>query len=369
MLFGLKISDRRLLNQQLVRPRFTAPKQVVRWFGAVQAQDYPGGLWAVGQRLPSVTQGEVEDAVVSRAIVRTWPMRGTLHFVAAEDARWMLRLLTPRVIAGSAGRCRQLELDARALARSGRILGRALEGGRRLTRPQAYDALARGGVSPAGQRGIHVLGHLAQQGLLCFGPREGRQPAFVLFEEWIPRSRDLPRDAALATLAARYYTSHGPATLQDFAWWSGLLVKDAQAGIEEAGSQLAKETHGGRSYWVAAAAPEGKWRRPAAALLPPWDEYLVAYKDRDAALGHLPAGNEHRLTMVVGKSLIVIDGRVRGTWQRTLAPSKVTVTLDFWTPMSSSERRAITKAAERYGRFLGKPAEIRIVRTDGRTRP
>jgi len=330
----------------------------VRWFGAVQAQDYRGSLWAVGQRLPSATEAEVEDAVASRAIVRTWPMRRTLHFVAAEDARWMLRLLTPRLMTGNAGRYRQLELDAESFARSGRILGRALDGGRGLTRPQAYAALQRGGVSPAGQRGIHVLAHLAQQGLLCFGPRQGNQPTFVLLDDWVPPSADRPRDEALATLATRYFASHGPATLRDFAWWSGLLVKDARAGIEEAGSRLVQETRGGRSFWAASAGRAGTWRRPAAALLPPWDEYLVAYKDRDAALGHLPAGNDNRLTMVVGNSLIIIDGRVRGSWKRTLAPSRVAVTLDFWTAVSDRDRRATAKAAERYGRFLEKTAAI-----------
>jgi hypothetical protein len=357
---GTGVAAARLLNQQLVLPRFTTPVEVVRWFGAVQAQDYLGSLWAVGQRLPAATEADVEDAIASRTIVRTWPMRGTLHFVAAEDARWMLRLLTPRVIARSAGRYRQLELDAAALARSRRVLGRALDGGRALTRRQAYAALERGGVSPAGQRGFHVLGHLAQQGFLCFGPREGRQPTFVLLEDWIPRSQDPPRDAALAALAIRYFASHGPATLQDFAWWSGLLVKDAQAGIGEAGSQLIREARDGRTFWVAPAAPAGKWRRPVAALLPQWDEYLVAYKDRDAALGHLP-GDDSRLTMMVGNAQIIIDGRVRGIWKRMLAPSGVKVTVTFWTTATDADRRAARKAAERYGRFLGKPVETQFV--------
>lgn len=348
------------MNQQLVRPRFTAPVEVVRWFGAVQAQDYRGSLWAVGQRLPSATEAEVEAAVASRGLVRTWPMRRTLHFVAAQDVRWMLRLLAPRLMTGNVGRYRQLELDAKVFARSGSILGRALDGGRALTRPQAYAALERGGVSPAGQRGIHVLAHLSQQGLLCFGPRQGNQPTFVLLDDWVPASADRRRDEALAVLATRYFASHGPATLRDFAWWSGLRVKDAQAGISEAGSRLVQEKRDGRSFWAASATPAGKWRRPVAALLPPWDEYVVAYKDRETALGHLRA-DDARLRMVVGNSLIVVEGRVRGTWKRTLASSTVTVTLDFWSAVSDPDRRAATKAAERYGRFLGKPVEIRIV--------
>jgi hypothetical protein len=347
----------RLVHHQLVLPRFTTPVEVVRWFGAIQAQDYVGSLWAVGQRLPATTEADVDAAIAARAIVRTWPMRGTLHFVAAEDARWLLKLLTPRVLAGSAGRCRQLELDARAFARSRKILGRALDGGRALTRAQAYAALERGGVSPAGQRGTHVLGHLAQQGFLCFGPREARQPTFVLLDEWLPVSPDPPREEALATLAILYFRSHGPAGLPDFAWWSGLLVKDAHEAIALAGPALVKETNDGRSVWSVASVRSGKWRRPAAALLPPWDEYLVAYKDREAALGHLPADDE-RMRMVVGNSLVTVDGRVRGTWKRALGPASITLRFDFWTSISDAERRAVTSAAERYGRFLGRAVRI-----------
>ena len=315
----------------------------------------------MGQRLPSATEADVEDALASRAIVRPWPMRGTLHFVAAEDARWMLRLLASRAVAGSAGRCRQLELDAAAFARSRKLLARALRGGRSLTRRDAYAVLDRGRVSPAGQRGIHILGHLAQQGFLCFGPRRERQPTFVLLEDWLAPARDLPREEALAVLATRYFASHGPATVQDFAWWSGLRVKDAGAAIAEAGSRLLRDMRAGRSFHVAAAAPAGKWRRPAASLLPPWDEYLVAYRDREAALGHLPPRY-----MVVGMSLLIVDGRVRGSWGRALSSSTVKVTVDLWTSASRADRGAVEKAADRYARFLEKPV---VLRTDGRTRP
>ena len=342
-----------------MRPRFTTPAEVVRWFGAVQAQDYLGSLWAVGQRLASAAEKDVEDAIASRSIVRTWPIRRTLHFVAAEDARWMLRLMAPRIIAGSAGRNRQLELDQAAFARAGRILGRAMDGGRRLTRAEAYAALERGGVSPAGQRGIHILAHLAQHGLLCLGPRDGRQPTFVLLEDWIPASPDRPRDAALAEIALRYFASHGPATLRDFAWWSGLWMKDAQEAIALTGSALRKEVRDGPTWW-STPRPQLEWRRPTAALLPPWDEYLVAYKDRQVALGHIPETDE-RLELVVGKSLVIVDGSVRGSWKRTLVGPKVTVTLDFWTAVTDADRRAAFRAAQRYGRFLDRKMLIKIV--------
>jgi hypothetical protein len=349
----------RLVNQQIVRPRFETPAALVRWMGAVQAQDYGGGLWGIGLRLPGASEQEVEEAIAARTIVRTWPMRGTLHFVPPTDARWMLRLLTPRVVARSAGRYRELELDDAAFKRARRILGRALQGGRRFTRGHAYAALEQGGVSPKGQRGIHILGHLAQQGVLCLGPREGRQATFVLLDEWLPAAADPPRAHALAMLAERYFASHGPATVHDFAWWSGLVMKDAHEGIGAAGSRLAGETRDGRRWWSAAATRKAAPRKgPIAVLLPPWDEYMVGYKDRAAAgepaAGRDPAG-------LIAMPLILIDGRVRGSWKRSLATPTARVSLELWTPITKDERRALEKAATRYGAFMGRGVGVRWV--------
>jgi hypothetical protein len=347
---------RRLANQQLASPRFTETAELVRWMGAVQAQDAPGGAWAIGLRLRGGTLAAVEEAIAARAIVRTWPMRRTLHYVAAEDARWMLRLLTPRLLPGNAGRYRQLELEPRDFTRARTVLERALRDGVRLTRERVYEALRRGGVSPAGQRGIHLVAHLAQEGLLCFGPREGKQQTLVLLEDWIPTAGRPSREEALARLATTYFRSHGPATLADFAWWSGLLVKDAQAAIREAGAALVAESVGGRATWTGTARVPRATKRAMAALLPPWDEYLVAYKDRAAALGHLTPAR----TMVIGNALVIIDGRVVGSWRRTLSTKGARVTLDLWTAVNPKERRGLDQAAERYGRFLGTSVVLSI---------
>jgi hypothetical protein len=345
---------RRLANQQIASPRFRDAAALVRWMGAVQAQDAPGGAWAIGLRLRGGTLAAVEGAIAARAIVRTWPMRRTLHFVAAEDARWMLALLTPRLLPGNAGRYRSLELAPADFTRARRILERALRDGARLTREGVYGALRAGGVSPAGQRGIHVVAHLAQEGLICFGPREGKQPTLVLLEDWIPAAPRPSREEALARLATAYFRSHGPATLADFAWWSGLLVKDAQAAIREAGAALVAESHGGRATWMGTARIPRAATRMEAALLPPWDEYLVAYKDREAALGRLRTVKP----MVIGNALVAIDGRVVGSWRRVAGPSGVRVSFDFWTTVTPGERRALAEAAEHYGRFLGREVAV-----------
>lgn len=195
---------------------------MVAFFGAVHAQDYRGALWGVGQRVAGATEADVERALAERSIVRTWPMRGTLHFVAPDDVRWMLRLLAPRAIARAAGRHRQLGLDAATFAQSRDRLTAVLAGGNQLTRDAIYAELDRSGISTAGQRGIHILAQLAMEGVICFGARRSKQQTFALLDEWVPSSRMLEGDEALAELAARYFASHGPATLADFAWWSGL---------------------------------------------------------------------------------------------------------------------------------------------------
>jgi hypothetical protein len=347
------VAARRLFRQQLVRPRFESVPELVRWMGAIQAQDYRGGLWATGLRLAGGDAAAVEKAIVARTVVRTWPMRGTLHFVPAEDARWMLRLLASRVDAGAAGRYRALELDEATFTRSARLLVRALEGGRALTRPEAYATLERGGVATAAMRGLHVLFHLSHQGLICHGPRGERQPTFVLFDEWIRRSKAPSREEALATLATRYFSSHGPATLSDFTWWSGLRVKEAQQAIATAGAGLTRETQDGQTLWSGAAmTSRHSARRGRAVLLPPWDEYIVGYRHREAAVGHLSNHASERLK-TVGSSLIVIEGRVRGAWKVTDRARTPRLVTEYWTRVTAAEQSAVQEAARRYGRFFG----------------
>ena len=350
-----EIAYRRLHNQLITDPRFDKPGDVVRWLGAVQAQDYPAGLWAVGLRMRGATEADIEKAIADREIVRTWPMRGTLHFVAPEDARWMLKLLTPRIVVGLASRHRELGLDEATFERSKELFVMALEGGKQIRRPDMYKVLEAGGISGAGQRFPHILGLLAQQGILCFGPHEGKQPTFVLLDEWVPKSRELERDEALAELARRYFTSHGPATLQDFVWWSGLKVADARAGLEMAKSQLVEETVGEKTYWLASSAPVPGGKSPDVRLLPVYDEYLVGYKERSAALD--PAHDE-ATGHGIFSPIIVLDGRIVGTWGRTQKKDSVVITTQLFKKLSGAEKDALAEAADRYGRFRNMPVSL-----------
>jgi len=276
-----------------------------------------------------------------------------LHFVAAADARWMLELLTPRVVENNARRLlRQFDLDEAALARSKDLVARALQGGKRLTRTAMYEALETGGVSTAGQRGLHILWRLAQDGVICFGAREGKQQTIALLDEWAPKAKRMGRDEALAELAKRYFTSHGPATLQDFTWWSGLTTADATSGLEMAKRSLAQETINGQTYWIAEAPPATKDSSPTAHLLPAYDEYTVAYKDRSAALNpkysKLPNYGHG-----IFNPTIVVDGQVVGTWKRTLKKGALVITPSPFTKLKRAETHTISEAASRYGKFLG----------------
>jgi hypothetical protein len=342
----------RLAAQQIASRSCTTPAAVIAHLTAMQAQDYRGALWSIGLRIPNATSADVERAIADRQIVRTWPMRGTLHFVAADDVRWMLRLLTPRIIKGGAGRRRQIGLDDAAFAHSRKLFTKALRDGNSLTRDEMHDVLERAKISTEDQRGYHILARLSMDGLLCFAEPRGKQHTFALLDEWIPTSRILDRDESLAELASRYFRSHGPATARDFAWWSGLTLGDARAGIALAAPSLADETINGVPYIVSRASAHATDAERGIFLLPGFDELLLGYTDRTASLGPahaqrvVPGGNG------VFKPTIVSNGRVVGTWKAALAKGKVIVTPLPFAALSTKETRALHSAAARYARFI-----------------
>jgi hypothetical protein len=354
------IALQRLASQQVAQPTFTHPSEVVAWLGAMQAQDYLGALWAVGLRVPGATEQTIEQALAERTIVRTWPMRGTIHFVAAADVRWMLELLAPRVVQRTRSRRAGLGLDEQVLTASANVLTRALEGGKQLTRPAIYELLEQAKIATDNSRGLHILGQLAHDRLLCFGARAGKQPTFTLLDEWIPATKPLPHEQALATLTLRYFTGHGPATIQDFMWWSGLTTKEAKAGLAAVEGQLEHTTIGEQEYYFAPNLPDVSPKAYDAFLLPPFDEFLVAYRDRSAALDPqynnliVPGGNG------IFNPIIVIGGRVVGTWKRVFKGDKVAITFSLFEGQSfaKTQASAISSVAERYGTFVGKHAVI-----------
>lgn len=348
------IALQRLYQQRLSRNPMASPGEVVTWLGAVQAQDYLGSLWAIGLRVEHATEADIERAIADRTIVRTWPMRGTLHFVAPEDVRWMLELLTPRVIARNAEPYRRVGLDEAIFSRSCDILVKELQGGKQLSRNAIYKTLNAAGISTGGLRGLFILGWLAQKGVICFGARNGKQHTFTLLEEWAPTARTMGREESLAELARRYFTSHGPATLQDFAWWSGLPAADARSGLELVKTQLVQEDIRGQSYWRAPSTLPLSPTQSSAYLLPPFDEYTVAYTDRRDVLDPVyiqQAGYGIGPTMV-------LDSQIVGTWKRTIKKDGILIEARPLTPLGKAEISLFEDTAERYGEFLGMPVTL-----------
>ena len=234
---------RRLANQRLAAPRTADPVEVTRWLGAVQSQEYAQSLWALGLRTQGASAASVEAAIDRGAILRTWPMRGTIHLVPAEDARWMVQLLAGRPVRLARNTYRKIGLTDDVFARAADVVTGALRGGRQLPRKDLYALLTSAGIdcsaSPNGGRGNHILGYLSHTGLLCIGPVRRGQPVFVLLDEWAPAPRQ-PAEP-LAELAARYFTSHGPARIRDFS-----LVVRAHPGRCQAGHRAGRPGAGGR---------------------------------------------------------------------------------------------------------------------------
>jgi hypothetical protein len=360
------LAARRLINQQIAATTGTTPAALVARLLAMQAQDYLGTLWAVGLRLPGSTERDIEAALDDRSLVRTWPLRGTLHIVAAEDVRWLLELLAPRQLAKQAGRRQQLGLDADTLAHSRDVCQEALAGGKQLERSAMFALLEAHGVSTAGQRGIHILGQLAQEGLLCLGARSGKQFTFTLLQEWVPHARTLGRDEALAELARRYFSGHGPATVQDFAWWAGLTLTEARVALAAAAPHLREETFDGQTYWQAADAPavDVDGLADAVYLLPGFDEYLLGYTDRRAVLDPQHAERTHPGANGMLLPVVVLGGRVQGVWKRVLKQRAVAMAFSPFAPLAAREEETIAHAAARYGQFLQLPVTIRKAEQD-----
>jgi Winged helix DNA-binding domain len=354
---NLKIAYQRLHNQLITQQTFEKADDVVRWLCAVQAQDFAAAKWALGLRMQNSTDEIIEQAFTDGAILRTHILRPTWHFVLPADIRWMLALTAPRVIAASAYYYRTPGLDETVFSHSNAVLAKALQGGKQLTRPELVSVLQRAGiVTDDLQRFTYIMMRAELDGIICSGGRRGKQFTYALLDERAPQARTLDRDQALAELARRYFASHGPATLQDFVWWSGLTVADARAGLEMVASQLSHEVIDGQTYWSSASMAT-KDLSQTIYLLPNFDEYTVGYTDRSAIFDMSDAGKFGTPGNVLNPT-IVLDGLVVGTWKRTLKKDLVLLTTSLFTTLTKAETSALIESASRYSVFLDMPVNI-----------
>jgi hypothetical protein len=354
----LDIAHQRLHTQHIAGTLLEKPEDVVRWLGAVQAQDYPAAKWALGLRFQHAKDSDVEQAFTDGTILRTHVMRPTWHFVLPDDIRWLLALTAPRVNALNAHYYRKLELDAATLTRSSDVLAKALQGGKQLTRLELGAMLQQAGIDTHDALRLgYIIMHAELDAIVCSGPRRGKQFTYALLDERAPGARTLEHDEALAELTLRYFTGHGPATLKDYMWWSGLSAADARAGLEMVNPQLLHEVVDDKTYWLAESAPIVRGISPTAYLLPNFDEYGIGYKDRSALLETSPIERLDAGDIYFGH-MIIIDGQLVGAWKRTFSKDAVVISVQTFTKLTDAESRAIATAANRYGAFLGMPVTL-----------
>ena len=352
----MDIARRRLASQHLTKPTLTDPADVVRMLGAVQAQDYGGAKWALGMRTRGATDASIERAFTEGSIVRTHVLRPTWHFVTPADIRWMLQLTAPRVKAAMAYYDRKVELDDALFRRSNAAIVRALRDGKHLTRAEIADVLRRAGVDgTSSQRLGHLLLRPELDGVICSGPRRGKQFTYALLDERAPPADSKSRDEALLELTKRYFATRGPASANDFAWWSGLTVADAKRGAEMAG--LERVIIDDRTYWSDPSVPVSRSRAVTAFLLPNYDEYFIGFKDRSAIGKRVASTESNTVPGALFAHVVVVDGQLVGGWKRTIAKDSVRIDLRLLARLTPTEHRAVARAAQRYAEFMGRSLE------------
>lgn len=345
------IAERRLRNQHITGRALRQPADVVEWFGAMQAQEYAPARWAIGLRMHNGSDAAIQRAFDEGRVLRTHVMRPTWHFVTPSDIRWLLELTGPRVHRILSYYNRALGLDARTLTRGLEVIERALGDGQHLTRAELAARLHRAGLPSSGQQLARVVMHAELERVICSGARRDRHFTYALLAHRAPKASRLSRDEALATLTRRFYASHGPATVRDFAWWSGLTVADATRALDMIGAR--REVIDGLAYWTVGESARAADRDHVAHLLPIYDEYLVAYRDR-VAVPHGPRTiGSDRNGWVTFQHALTLAGQVAGTWRVSRSAQGLTVHAVPLRRLNVTERRGVTGAVQRYQSFLG----------------
>lgn len=349
----------RLLHQQIIYSKLKTVKALVGFMGAMQAQDYAMSRWAAGIRLPGKSEASIQQAIDNGEVVRTHLLRPTWHLVAAEDIYWILELTSPHIRTSMKSRASNLKLNDAALQKCNIIIENALIKSQFLTRDDLVNALNQSGISTSeDNRAAHIFLYAELDGLICSGPNIKGKSTYALLRNRVPNPPKITRQEALPLLAERYFSSHGPATLADFVWWSGLPVRDARAGIEMAGKSLVCENIQSKDYWYSGKYNKVQTNGTTIYLLPAYDEFVISYTDRSALL----AVAHHKKAISnngIFKPLIIINGQATGVWKRTIKNDKVIIETELFRKHTQSEQNGIEEAADIYGKFLGKKVEMK----------
>lgn len=349
------ISKQRLHSQHISGDEFKTVKELVQWMGAIQAQDYSMAKYAIGVRLKNSTDRIIEEAINNGEIIRTHVLRPTWHFVTAEDVRWMLQLTAKNLNRALSSNNKRLELDEKTFTKANTIIEKLLRDGKHLTRKEIMQALEKKGIKTGDLRAGHIMFRAETDLVVCNGIKKDKQFTYALFDERVPYAKGLAKEEALAQLAQRYFLSHGPATVKDFAWWSGLSLKDATTGLESIKSKLKFEKYGDDVYWFSKQTASKK-NKSNITLLPAFDEFLISYKSREISLDmkHAPRAFTNN---GIFNPLIVHNAKVIGTWKPQYK-KQIFITASFFNDPTEKQKQQTIKAVKEFGRFLQKPSQV-----------
>ena len=353
------IAHIRLISHQIDGSRIKTAKEMVVWMGAMQAQDYAMAKWAIGIRLAGSTDRDIETAINNGEIIRTHLLRPTWHFVSADDIYWMLSLTAPKIKVAMNSRQKQLGLTGAIFNKSNTIMENALSGGKHLTREELLAELGQAKIALDENRASHLLARAELDGILCSGATKGGKQTYALLAERVQKLESFTKEESLAKLAKKYFTSHCPATLQDFTWWSGLSAGLARNALEMIRSDFVSETINSQIYWFPNSFSTPKVDKDLVHLLPAFDEFVISYTDRSAVVPH---GESTKLISNNGifRPVVEVNGQAIGIWKRVIKKDTVIVETDFFKPPDQTTRILIEKATLDYCRFLEKKPELNL---------
>ena len=360
-----RIARLRLQSLGLVgAPVADEPTGIVRHHLAMQAQDFKASRWAVGSRLPGSIDADILAAYDAGTLVRSWPMRGTVHVVAAEDLPWMMELMGPKALSGVKRRWEHLGIVEEVMERARDVAVQLLSGGGRCTREEWGVAVEEAGLDLRGLRSYHTIWYLSQTGTLVQGPTRDGEQELVLLDEWIPNPRRLSRDEALRELGVRYLQARGPATVEDLSHWSGLGKIDCRKALAPEEGVIEVVDGPGGPYHLAAGTldrldPDSADAAAAVLALPAFDEHLLGYRVRDAVLEPAHATLVDPGRNGVFRWTLVADGRVVATWKRTPRARRTVIDITPFARIPARVRKAVPRALERWGAFAGTELEVR----------
>ena len=351
------IAMARLSSQQVAAVTFTNASDLISYMGAVQAQDYAMAKWAIGLRTHGSTEKQIDQALDKGELIRTHILRPTWHIVHAEDIYWMLALSAQKIKALMKPMNKQLELTEKIFTKSNGIIEKTLGKGVHLTREELAVVLEKAKISTQANRLAHLLERAELEGITCSGKMERNKKTYALLSQRVPGKKLLNKDESLALLAKRYFISRGPATIEDFSWWSNLPLKDARQGLEMIRSDLNSERIDDRTYWFDHERNDAVKQRSSVYLLPAFDEFIISYKDRTASL----APKHHKKALTVNgifHPVIILNGQVAGLWKRSVEKGKVNIETTFFEPHRKTMENLVVKEAKIFERFLEMPVVV-----------